>query len=215
MLAIARTAAVVLISASCASSLFAQPTTVTFTKDVAPIVFAHCAGCHRPGGSSFDLLSYADVKRRAQAIVTATRTRYMPPWKPEPGAGEFVDVRRLTDAQIDTFQKWVAQGTVEGNPADLPPLPQWTSEWTLGTPDVVLTMDRPYTLRAGGDDMYRHFVIPIPIPAGRYVKAWEFRPGNPRVVHHATMEIDRSRASRRLDAQDSEPGYEGLIAHSA
>jgi Tfp pilus assembly protein PilF len=160
-------------------------------------------------------LTYADVRRRAQAIATAARTRYMPPWKPEPGAGEFVDVRRLTDEQIDVLQRWVTQGTVEGEPADLPPLPTWSSEWTLGKPDLVLTMDRPYALRAGGEDMYRHFVIPIPIPANRYVKAWEFRPGNPRVVHHATMEIDRSGASRRLDEQDPEPGYEGLIAHSA
>jgi Flp pilus assembly protein TadD len=215
MRAIARTAAVVLISTSCGSRLFAQQTTITFTKDVAPIVFAHCSGCHRPGGSSFDLLSYADVRRRAQAIVTATRTRYMPPWKPEPGAGEFVDVRRLSDAQVDVFRQWVAQGTVEGDPAALPTLPQWSSDWTLGKPDLVLMMDRPYVLRAGGDDMYRHFVMRIPIPSARYVKAWEFRPGNPRVVHHATMEIDRSGASRRLDEQDPEPGYEGLIAHSA
>jgi Flp pilus assembly protein TadD len=214
MFAIARSAAVVLISASYASPLLAQPARITFTKDVAPIVYAHCSGCHRPGGSSFDLLSYADVRRRAQAIVAATRTRYMPPWKPEPGGGEFVDVRRLSDAQIDVFRQWLAQGTVEGDPAALPPLPQWSSDWTLGKPDLVLTMDRPYVLRAGGDDMYRHFVMPIPIPSDRYVKAWEFRPGNPRVVHHATMEIDRSGASRRLDEQDPEPGYEGLIAHS-
>jgi Tfp pilus assembly protein PilF len=210
-------AAVVIISGTiCASPLLAQPPAVTFTRDVAPIVFANCSTCHRPGGSaSFNLLTYADVRRRAQAIATAARTRYMPPWKPEPGAGVFVDVRRLTDEQIDVLQRWVTQGTVEGKPADLPPLPTWSSEWTLGKPDLVLTMDRPYTLRAGGEDMYRHFVIPIPIPANRYVKAWEFRPGNPRVVHHATMEIDRSGASRRLDEQDPEPGYEGLIAHSA
>jgi Tfp pilus assembly protein PilF len=219
MLASARSAAVVLIvmSANGASHLLAaQQPSITFTRDVAPIVFANCSTCHRPGGSSsFSLLTYDDVKRRAQAIATATRTRYMPPWKPEPGAGEFVDVRRLTDAQIDVFQRWVAQGTGEGDRAQLPPVPEWSSEWSLGKPDLVLTMDRPYTLRAGGDDMYRHFVVPIAITADRYVKAWEFRPGNPRVVHHATMEIDRTGASRRLDEQDPEPGYEGLIAHSA
>jgi Flp pilus assembly protein TadD len=216
MIAIGRSAAVVLISTSWAARLFAaQPSHVTFTKDVAPIIFANCSSCHRPGGSSsFDLLTYADVKRRAQAIVTATRSRYMPPWKPEPGAGEFVGERRLTDSQIDVLQQWVAQGTIEGDPASLPPVPQWSSDWSLGKPDLVLTMDRPYTLRAGGDDMYRHFVVRIPISAERYVKAWEFRPGNPRVVHHATMEIDRSGESRRLDEQDPEPGYEGLIAHS-
>jgi Tfp pilus assembly protein PilF/mono/diheme cytochrome c family protein len=218
MRAIARYAAVVFISGTVSASplLAAQPSAVTFNRDVAPLVFANCSTCHRPGGSaSFSLLTYADVKRRAQAIATATLTRYMPPWKPEAGAGEFVDVRRLTDAQIDVFQQWLAQGTVEGDPAQLPPLPSWSSEWSLGKPDLVLTMDRPYSLRAGGEDMYRHFVIPIPIPANRYIKAWEFRPGNPRVVHHATMEIDRSGASRGLDERDPEPGYEGLIAHSA
>jgi tetratricopeptide (TPR) repeat protein len=187
----------------------------TFTRDVAPIVFANCSSCHRPGGPApFSLLSYSDVKSRARLIASATGRRFMPPWKPEPGAGEFVGVRRLSDAQIATIQKWLEQGTPEGDAASLPPTPQFTSDWRLGPPDLVLTMDRPYTLRAGGDDMYRHFVIPIPIPAARYIRAWEFRPGNPRVVHHATMQIDRTGASRQLDAQDSEPGYEGLIAHS-
>ena len=130
----------------------------------------------------------------------------MPPWKPETGAGEFVGVRRLSDTQIATIQKWVDQGTPEGDAASLPPAPQFNSDWRLGPPDLVLTMDRPYTLRAGGDDMYRHFVIPITIPSTRYIKAWEFRPRNPRVVHHATMQIDRTGASRQLDAQDPEPG---------
>jgi hypothetical protein len=151
MLASARSAAVVLIvmSANGASHLFAaQRQSITFTSDVAPIVFANCSTCHRPGGSSsFSLLTYDDVKRRAQAIATATRTRYMPPWKPEPGAGEFVDVRRLTDAQIDVFQRWVAQGTAEGDRAQLPPVPVWSSEWSLGKPDLVLTMDRRISLR--------------------------------------------------------------------
>lgn len=191
-------------------------TTVTFARDIAPIVFANCSSCHRPGGSaSFSLLTYPDVRGRAQAIAAATRNRRMPPWKPVPGYGEFAGARRLTDQQIATFQTWVDQGAPEGDPAALPPLPQSSSDWRLGQPDLVLTMDQPYELRAGGDDVYRHFVISIPGSAVRYVKAWEFRPGNSRVVHHATMEIDRTGTSRHLDHQDSEPGYEGLIAHSA
>jgi Tfp pilus assembly protein PilF len=194
----------------------AQTARVTFTNDIAPIVFAHCASCHRPGGSaSFSLLAYEDVRSRAQAIAAATRSRIMPPWKPESGYGEFVGVRRLTDRQVTSFQEWLEQGAAEGDPAALPPPPRWSSEWRLGQPDLVLTMDRPYTLRAGGDDVYRHFVIPIPIAVTRYVKAWEFRPGNSRIVHHATMEIDRTGNSRHLDHQDAESGYEGLIAHSA
>ncbi|MEP7309448.1 MAG: tetratricopeptide repeat protein [Acidobacteriota bacterium] len=139
----------------------------------------------------------------------------MPPWKPEPGVGEFVGVRRLTDEQIALIERWVSDGMVEGptsgaNSAEGAP----SGAWRLGPPDLVLTMPA-YTLRAGGDDMYRHFVLPISILGKRYVKAWELRPGNLRVVHHATMEIDATGMSRHLDEQDPAPGYEGLIAHTS
>jgi Tfp pilus assembly protein PilF len=187
----------------------------TFTADVAPIVFSQCADCHRPGGSApFNLLTYADAKRHARAIVETTRRRYMPPWKPDDGADDFEGVRRLTDSQIDLIQRWVEGGAIEGDPSALPPPPKWSSTWTLGEPDLVLSLQRPYTLRASGEDMYRHFVLPVPISAMRYVKAWELRVNNTKVVHHATMEIDPSGTSRALDEQDPEPGYEGLIPHS-
>src|ERR1700674_228526 len=69
---------------------------VTFTKDIGPLVFAQCASCHRPEGSApFSLLTYADVKRHARDIATVTANRSMPPWKPEPGYGDFVGTRRL------------------------------------------------------------------------------------------------------------------------
>ena len=137
----------------------------------------------------------------------------MPPWKPEPGVGDFVGVRRLSDEQITLIERWAADGAIEGEPGLSPPPPP-SGAWRLGEPDLVLTMPA-YTLRATGDDMYRHFVLPIPTPVKRDVKAWELRPGNLRVVHHATMEIDATGMSRHLDDQDGEPGYEGLIAHTS
>jgi hypothetical protein len=187
----------------------------TFTADIAPIIYSQCADCHRPGGSGpFNLLTYADVKRRGRAIVATTERRYMPPWKPDPGAGDFEGVRRLTDSQINLIQRWVDGGAIEGDPSALPPLPTWSSSWTLGEPDVVLSIDRPYTLRASGEDVYRHFVLPMALSRTRYVKAWEIRVNNTKVVHHATMEFDRTGVSRLQDLQDPEPGYEGLIPHS-
>ena len=73
------------------------PTKVTFYHDIAPIVYANCAPCHRPGESGpFSLLSYEDVKHHALQIADVTRTRFMPPWLPEPGHGEFAEERRLT-----------------------------------------------------------------------------------------------------------------------
>ena len=186
---------------------------VTFTQHVAPIVFASCASCHRPEGSApFSLLTYADVRARADRIVDATASRVMPPWKPEAGHGEFAGARRLSDAQIATMRRWRDGGAVEGPASALPPLPTWNGRWTLGEPDLIVRTDL-YSLRAGGDDMYRNFVLPMPVTGTRFIKAWQFLPGNSRVVHHATMQFDASGAARRLDAQDPEPGYEGLVPH--
>jgi tetratricopeptide (TPR) repeat protein/mono/diheme cytochrome c family protein len=198
------------------SGAAAQARDVTFSNDIAPLIFAHCTSCHRPDGAApFSLLTYADVKSRAEQIAAVTKSRYMPPWKPEPGYGDFVGSRRLSDEQVGLVQRWVAGGMAEGDPAAAPAPPAFSSAWRLGEPDLVLTMARPYTVAAAGDDIYRHFVIPIPVPDRRFVKAWELRPGNSRVVHHATMEIDQTGASRHLDEHDPEPGYEGLIAHTA
>jgi hypothetical protein len=137
----------------------------------------------------------------------------MPPWKPEPGYGEFAGNRRLSEAQIALLERWRDEGMLEGDPARVPPLPAWSGRWQRGEPDLIL-QTTSFTLRPAGDDVYRNFVLPIDVAATRYVKAWEFLPGNPRVVHHATMQLDATGASRRLDAQDPQPGYEGMISHS-
>lgn len=187
--------------------------TVTFNKDIAPIVFKHCAPCHRPGESGpFNLLSYQDVKSHVRQIAVVTRIRFMPPWLPEPGYGEFVGERdrRLSDEQIVLIRQWVEQGAVEGNPSDLPPRPHFAEGWQLGTPDLVLKMPHPYTLRAAGRDAFRNFVFPVTVTETRYVKAWEIRPGNKKVIHHCNMMIDRTGNARQLDAQDAGPGFGGM-----
>jgi tetratricopeptide (TPR) repeat protein len=139
----------------------------------------------------------------------------MPPWKSEPGYGDFIGHRPLTEDQIRVLQRWVDDGAREGDPADLPPPPHWTDGWPLGTPDLVVALAQPYVLAAEGTDVSRVFVLPIPIERMRYVRSVEFRPGNAKVVHHANIRIDRTPASRVLDEQDPAPGYDGLLSHSA
>ena len=190
---------------------------VTFTKDIAPLLVAHCATCHRPRAiAPFSLLTYDDARPWARAIKQATRTRSMPPWKPELGYSDaFVGDRRLSDAQIELIARWVDAGAPEGDPTDRPPLPEWPEGWRLGEPDLVIDLSEPYMLRADGDDVLRKFAIPIPISDMRYVQGLEFEPGNRRVVHHANLRIDRTPASRQLDAEAPEPGYEGVTAFDA
>ncbi len=187
------------------------PAAPTFARDVAPILHGNCAVCHRPGGAGpFSLLSYDDARRRATQIVEVTGSRFMPPWLPEPGEPGFVGERRLSEAQIETLRRWVDSGAPRGEPAEEPPPPEWPSGWSLGEPDLVLRMTESYVVPADGTDVFRNFVIPLPVDTTRWVRALELLPGNPRVVHHAVMGIDPTRLSRRLDAQDPGPGFGGM-----
>jgi tetratricopeptide (TPR) repeat protein/mono/diheme cytochrome c family protein len=193
-----------------------QPAPVTFAADIAPILAAHCVSCHHPGGSApFSLLTYQDVRARARSVASAVAARIMPPWKPEPGHGEFVGSRRLADRQVEAIEAWVAQDCPPGDLRGIPSLPDASQGWQLGTPDMVLTVSPSYDLAPGGSDRMRNFVVPIPVGMERFVKGWEFRTDAPQVVHHATMVIDRTRASRSLDDADPLPGFEGLIPMSA
>src|SRR5438094_28628 len=184
---------------------------VSFSRAVAPIVFQKCAGCHRPGQSApFALLTYQEVYKHARQIAEVTQRRYMPPWLPEPGYGEFAFDRRLSVDQIETIQQWVADGAIEGDPTDLPPQPQFPERWQLGWPDLVLTLPQAHTLPAEGKDVYRNFVVPIPVPTLKYVKGVEFLPGNARVVHHAFIDVDETGQSRRLAERENPPGFDGM-----
>jgi len=86
---------------------------LTFNQQIAPIVYRNCSSSlHRPGEAApFSLLSYEDARRHAAQIAAVTKRRYMPPWLPEPGHGEFAEDRRLTPGEIQLFEEWVKQGT--------------------------------------------------------------------------------------------------------
>ena len=185
---------------------------VNFTRDVAPILFANCAPCHRPGQvAPFSLLSYDEARKRATDIAEVTSSRQMPPWLPEPGSHPLQGDRRLRDRDIQILQAWAKTGAPEGRPEDLPAAPVWPAGWQFGTPDMVVKLPSPYTLEPGQADKYRQLVFPLDLARARFVKAVEFQPGS-RAVHHAVIRLDRSRESRRKNGRDGAPGFEGVMA---
>jgi tetratricopeptide (TPR) repeat protein/mono/diheme cytochrome c family protein len=187
----------------------------TFSRDIAPLLYRECAACHRPGGAApFSLIEYGEVRERASLIAAATAARRMPPWLPEPSVADFAGQRRLTDAEVATIQAWVAAGAPQGDPADLPPTPRFPNGWQLGTPDLVIAFPA-YRVPAGGGDIYRNLVVSVPVAEVRYVRAVELRPGSPGVVHHARLMVDTTSSSRALDAEDPEPGFDGMDLLSA
>jgi Flp pilus assembly protein TadD/mono/diheme cytochrome c family protein len=183
---------------------------ITFYKHITPILYRSCAPCHRPGEAGpFSLLTYEDAKKHALQIVAVTRRRYMPPWLPEPGYGDFQDEQRLSDAQIRTIEQWVREGAHAGDPADAAPMPRFTPGWQLGTPDLVLQASRPYSLPADSADEYWNFVLPLKLAGTRWVKAIEIRPGNARAVHHANVLVDRTHSAQTAEESPGS-GFPGM-----
>jgi thiol-disulfide isomerase/thioredoxin len=185
---------------------------ITFTKDVAPILWQNCARCHRHGEvGPFPLLTYRDAARRADFIREVTASGQMPPWKAHPGAGVFVDASRLSTIEKEVLARWAETGCQEGDPADLPTPPRFSDGWALGQPDLVLTVPEPMVLSPDGEDLYRAFAIPFSLDHDVTISGVEFRPGNRRVVHHSRVHLDATGDAIRRDRTDPGPGFAGWV----
>jgi hypothetical protein len=138
---------------------------LTFNKDIALLFFKNCAECHRPGENApFSVLTYKDVRPWAKSIREKVLSREMPPWHADPHTGQWANDRRLAQKDIETIAAWVDQGAKDGDPKDLPPQPEFVDGWTIGKPDLVLTMPEEFTLAASGPDEYRYFQIDPKLP---------------------------------------------------
>ena len=185
--------------------------TVTYSRQIGPLILDRCAPCHRPGESGpFPLLTYQDARKHAAQIARVTASRFMPPWKPVPGYGDFAGPGRLSSGQIALFARWLKDGAPLGDPSQLPKPPPFSAGWQLGPPDLVLQMRQPYRLTAESSDVFRNFVLPVDLTETKYVRAWELRPSNKRVVHHANVIVDTSRMLRKRDGEDGQPGFPGM-----
>ncbi len=185
--------------------------TITFSEHIAPIVYGNCSTCHRPGQvAPFSLLTYEDTVKRGRTMVEATRTRYMPPWKPDAGWMSYRDERHLSDTQISLSQQRVAGGMLQADPAKAPPQPKFPDGWQLGPPDLILEMPTAFTVPADGEDIYRNFVLPTGLTEDKWVRAIEMKPSARPVVHHALFYPNTGAEARALNGKDGQPGFPGL-----
>lgn len=184
---------------------------ITFNQHIEPIIRANCVSCHQPNNvAPFPLISYDDVARRARMIAYVTKRRYMPIWKGEPNYGKFSNEHLLSDYQIKLIEDWSKKGKKEGDAAKLMAKPSLTNvEWKLGEPDMIVEMEA-YNLPASGDDQYRVFVMDQKIPKGKILKAVDFKPGDPSVVHHTTVFVDYNGVLKKYDDENEEPGYDAF-----
>lgn len=181
----------------------------TYHRDVEALIQKHCQDCHRPGQvAPFSLLTYEQARKRGSDIAEIVERRAMPPWPISTTVGgPFRDARVLAENEIETIQKWVEADCPEGDAKDAPAPRDFASTWTLGEPDLILTPSVPFELGAEGNDEFLVFVVPSGLVEGKWITAIDYRPGNPKIVHHILGAFDISGAARKKDDAEPGPGF--------
>ncbi len=166
---------------------------ITYTNQIARLFQNRCLECHRPGRvAPFSLTSYEQACGWAEMIREVVTEGRMPPWHPDPRYGKFSNDRRLSPQEREALLAWIDQGCPKGDDEDLPPPRQYVEGWTIGAPDVILTMEQPFTVPANapqGGIPYQNIVVPTHFQEDVWVQAAEAQPGNRAVVHHVLVFI--------------------------
>jgi len=162
--------------------------TISFTKDIVPILQKNCQECHRPGQiGPMPLLKYEDVEGWSSMIHEVVSDRRMPPWYADPKIGKFKNDRRLSDQDRTTLLAWIDQGCPKGDPKDMPAAREFPEGWRIGQPDLVLSMQQEFAVPAEmprGGVPYKYFVIDPKFDQDVWVERAEARAGATEVVHH-------------------------------
>lgn len=163
---------------------------VNFAEHVEPLIRKHCMECHKPGTvAPFTLISYENVKTKANAIAEVVREERMPPWYAHSEHGTFINKRGMTDDERETILNWIKQGKPSGDLAKVPALPEELSkpsEWVIGKPDLVLSTNS-YDLPASGDIEYKYAMMPYLFTEDTWVQDIQIKPENNKNVHHANL----------------------------
>ena len=160
---------------------------VTYSRQISRLLNRHCVECHRPGEiAPFSLTSYSKASGWAEMIAEVIADGRMPPWHADPKHGQFANERRLTEEEKQLVYRWVDAGAPEGDPAELPPPPRFTTGWQLPRqPDLVVPMsDQPFNVPAEGAVRYQYFLADPGFTEEKWIQAVEVQPGNRAVVHH-------------------------------
>ena len=180
--------------------------TVTFQRDVLPVLQKNCQGCHRPGEAApMSFLSYKETRPWAKAIREAVLKGKMPPWFADPHVGKWANDRSLSKADIETLVQWADNGAIEGDVKDGPAPRTFVTGWNIGNPEYVVEMPIEYHVPSTGTVEYTYFVVPTGFTEDRWIHAAEARPGNRRVVHHIIAFVREPGNKWLQDARPGEP----------
>ena len=163
-----------------------EPASVTFNKDVLPILQKNCQTCHRPGQiAPMSFLTYAETRPWAKAMKQAVVTRDMPPWFADPQHGRFKNDRSLEPRDIETITRWADSGAAEGDSTDAPQVDWPADGWEI-QPDVIVQGPEYFVPAQAKNDVieWTYITVPSGFTADTWVTSMEIRPSEPSVTHH-------------------------------
>lgn len=173
--------------ASTLVTLAADAAKVTYSGDVAPILYENCVACHRPGEAApMSLRNFDETRPWAKSIKDKVAKGEMPPWFADPAHGTFSNDARLTDDEIKTIVSWVDSGAPRGDVKDMPVYPEFTEGWQRGEPDAIIELPE-VRIPAEGSDLFPNLFFKAEIDESRWIEAVEIRPSNRDVAHHVVI----------------------------
>ncbi len=191
------------------TALAADSAAPTFSKDVAPILYARCVECHRSGETApMELTTYEQARPWAKAIKQAVLQHVMPPWLADSHYGAFSNDRTLPEREVRTLAAWADAGAPQGDPSQTPAMPRFETGWNIGKPDVIIDIGRDYEVPAQGTVAYQYFTVPSNFTEDKWVEAAEIRPDKRAQVHHIIVFIqDPSGTAERREVGNLLVGY--------
>jgi hypothetical protein len=179
-----------------------KPSTPTFSKHIAPIIYKHCTPCHRPNQiGHINLLTYEQIAKNAKAISYTVRNKIMPPWPADPNYRHFVNENYLSQQQIELITQWVDNNCPIGDSTHLPAIPTYNYTGFYGKPDIVIPI-KPITIKGDFKDQFLTVKVPFELPQGAYARLIEFVPGNTSVLHHINSDLVRFTEGKKKNIYD-------------
>lgn len=179
------------------------PANVTFSEQIAPIIFKNCAPCHRPDGiAPFSLLNIRDVRRKAKTIRYVVRNRVMPPWPADQHYSSFVGEKYLDSTAVKMICDWVDKGCPIGDSTKIPAPPSFPKNSMLGVPDLVVRMQKAVFIEGNNKDKFLLMKLPYKIGRDTFLRAIEFVPDKRKIVHHVNgflIQYDGSKPNQLME----------------
>lgn len=172
---------------------------LTYYDDIQPIIDKNCVTCHRQGHvAPFPLNSFEEVNKRALLIKRVTQERYMPPNPTDPTFAQYKNVKALSKEELDKIAQWITDGKKKGKEKKI--IEKIDSSTIFHRePDMVLTLQKPFTIPGNNKEQFRVFVVPTHAKEDLFIEGIDFLPQNKTLAHHCRFMIDTTNKLRPDD----------------